>query len=106
MTRLLLIAAILVVIAGCASHTYQVQGDTLVLYLDKPDAQQVILRCSLDDFEPHEAQKVDGRWVVFLPSGDAFRYYYVLDGKMFLPPCRMKEKDDYGSANCIFDPHV
>jgi hypothetical protein len=87
MTRLLLIAAILVV-TGCASHYYQVQGDTLVLYLDKPDAQQVILRCSLDDFEPHEARKVDGRWVVFLPSGERFPILLCVGRRMFLPPCR------------------
>ena len=68
--------------------------------------QEVILSCSLDDFEPHEARRVDGRWVVSLPSGSPFRYYYVLDGEMFLPPCQMKENDDFGSANCIFDPHL
>ena len=39
MTRLLLIAALLVLTAGCATHYYQVQDDTLVLYLDKPDVQ-------------------------------------------------------------------
>lgn len=106
MTRLILIAALLVFNTGCATHYYKVQDDTLLLYLDKPDAQQVILSCSLDGFEPHEAQRVDGRWVVSLPSHDPFRYYYVLDGEMFLPPCQMKENDDFGSANCIFDPHL
>ena len=106
MTRLMLIIGVLVFSAGCATHYYQVKDDTLVLYLDKADVQEVILSCSLDDFEPHEARRVDGRWVVSLPSGSPFRYYYVLDGEMFLPPCQMKENDDFGSANCIFDPHL
>ncbi len=66
----------------------------------------MILFCSLDGFEPHETRNDDGRWVVSLPSDSPFRYYYLLDGKMFLPPCRMKEKDDFGSENCIFDPHL
>jgi hypothetical protein len=43
---------------------------------------------------------------VSLPSGYPFRYYYVLDGEMYLPPCQMIENDDFGSANCIFDPHL
>lgn len=106
MTRLMLIAGLLVLTAGCATHYHQVQGGTLFLYLDKPDAQQVLLFCSLDDFEPHEARRVDGRWVVSLPSGYPFRYYYVLDGEKFLPPCQMKENDDFGSANCIFGPYL
>jgi hypothetical protein len=106
MTRLMLIAGWLVLTAGCATHDYQVQDDTLVLYLDKPDARQVTLFCSLDDFAPHEARRVGGRWAVSLPSGHPFRYYYVLDGVMFLPPCQMKESDDFGSANCIYDPRL
>jgi hypothetical protein len=106
MTRLLLIAGFIVLAAGCTTHHFQVQGNTLALYLEKPDAQWVILSCSLDGFEPHEAKNVDGRWVVSLPSDCQFRYYYVIDGEMFLPPCRMKEKDDFGSENCIFDPHL
>ena len=106
MKRLMWIAGFMVMAAGCATHYYQVEGNTLSLYLDRPDAQRVILFCSLDGFEPHENRNDDGRWVVSLPSDSPFRYYYLLDGKMFLPPCRMKEKDDFGSENCIFDPHL
>lgn len=106
MTRLSLILGMMVLTAGCATHYYQLQGDALALYLDRPQAQRVILACSLDGFQPHEARKVDGRWVVFLPSDYQFRYYYVIDGKVFLPPCQMKENDDFGSENCIFEPHL
>ena len=106
MSRLQLIFGIILLITGCASHTYEVKGDTLDLYLNHPDAKEVTFACSLDDFEPHDARKIDGRWVVSVPSQHTFRYYYVLDGEMFLPPCKLKENDDFGSKNCIFTPHL
>jgi hypothetical protein len=66
----------------------------------------VTFACSLDDFKPHDARKVDGRWVVSVPGREPFRYFYVLDGEPFLPPCDLKENDDFGSKNCIFNPHL
>lgn len=104
MKYLLSIAGLMALTAGCATHYQQVRGQTLQLYLNKPDARQVILVCSLDDFESHNARQLDGRWVVSLPSDKTFRYYYIIDGQPFLPSCRMKESDDFGSENCIFDP--
>lgn len=105
MSRLLLIFGSVLLMTGCATHYYEVKGDTLDLYLNHPDAKEVAFAYSLDDFEPHDARKVDGRWVVSVPSQNPFRYYYVLDGKLFLPPCKLKENDDFGSKNCIFTPH-
>jgi hypothetical protein len=92
--------------AGCATHDFRVRGDTLELYLVKPRAKAVTLACSLDDFEPHAARIVDGRWVVTLPSGVAFRYFYLVDGKPYDPTCRKKENDDFGARNCIYDPQM
>ena len=89
---------------GCATHYHKIQGNSLILYLEKPEASHVILACSLDGFEPREARKDGPRWVVVLPSGVSFRYYYVLDKRIFIPSCPMKEKDDFGSENCIYDP--
>lgn len=106
MKKWLPFTAFIFLMAGCATHYYQIEGSTLVLYLDKPNAQQVILACSLDNFKPHEARQVNGLWEVSLPSNNPFRYYYILDGKIFLPSCRMKENDDFGSENCIFDPQI
>lgn len=106
MNRRLLMVCILALTTGCAAHYYQVQGDMLALYLDRPEAQEVIFACSLDGFEPHEARKEDGRWVVSVPCQFQFRYYYVMDGELFLPPCELKENDDFGSENCIFNPNL
>lgn len=105
MSRLLPIAALMLLATGCATHYYRAQGDTLAIYLKAPGAKKVTFACSLDDFTPHDTRKVDGRWVVSVPGRDPFRYFYLLDGELFLPPCELKENDDFGSRNCIFNPH-
>jgi hypothetical protein len=104
--RLLAIAGLMLLTMGCATHYYRVRGETLTIYLDRPDAKKVTFACSLDDFQPHEARKVDGRWTVSVSGRAPFRYFYVLDGELFLPPCELKENDDFGSQNCIFNPHL
>ena len=98
------VMAFMALMAGCADHYHTRKGETLILYLDRPDAQQVSLACSLDDFAAHKAIPREGKWMVVLPGTLSFRYYYIVDGEIFLPPCPMAEKDDLGSENCIFDP--
>ena len=92
--------------AGCSSHYYKTNGSEVAMYLKKPDAENARFVCSLDDYEPREVREVDGKWVVTLPADSAFRYFYILDGSAFVPPCRLKEKDDFGSENCIFEPEL
>lgn len=104
MIRILLIGILLVGLSGCSAHHYRVRGDTLALYLDEPDAREVIFACSLDGFKPHQARREDDRWVIIVPCKEPFRYYYRVDGSLFLPPCKMKEYDDFGFQNCIFCP--
>jgi hypothetical protein len=91
-------------LAGCASHYYKIDGRQVSVYLKKPDAGNTQFACSLYDYEPREVRQVDGRWVVTLPADTAFRYFYIVDGSAFTPPCRLTEKDDFGSENCIFEP--
>ena len=40
-----------------------------------------------------------------MPAGETFRYFYRVDDTPFVPDCPMKEKDDFGFENCIYDPH-
>lgn len=106
MTRAWLAFGIVVMVAACSHHYVRVEGDTLSLFLEKADAKKVIFACSLDGFEPHEARNADGRWIVSVPRGSQFRYYYVVDGSYYPTSCELKEDDDFGSKNCIYDPHM
>jgi len=100
-----LLLALCILWLGCAPHTQQIQGDNITLLLRAPQARRVVLVCSLDGFRPRAArQDRSGRWSVTLPAGAPFTYFYHVDGRPFTPDCPLKEKDDFGSQNCIFDP--
>lgn len=97
--------AAIIGLAGCAGHYYRTEGDTLHLYVTLPEARSVFFASSLDDFELHAARRVRrGAWEISLPAQREFKYFYVADGKVFLPECRLREADDFGSADCIFVP--
>jgi hypothetical protein len=98
----------LVGLAGCAtlSH-YKIDGTRLHMYLQKPDAREVYFASSIDAFVLHPTRMNDnGNWEVVIPLGYEFRYFFVVDGTVILPPCRYKERDDFGSENCIFIPEL
>ena len=95
------------VFTGCASHYYRKNSDTLSLFLEVPDAQQVYFLSSLDGYQPQKAIRVDSRtWQIRAPAQTEFRYFYKVDGKVYLPPCRLREQDDFGSQNCVYIPEM
>ena len=104
MKRLMVFVAFLVLgLGGCQNHYYKVDGQELVLYLKQPEARKVQLRCSFDGFREHPARRIDDdTWVVEIPLQSEFAYFYLVDDQVFLPPCRFREADDFGSQNCIF----
>lgn len=92
------------VIAGCTTHYYTKQGDLVSIILKK--AQEVYFASSLDQFTLHAAQKNGpGNWKIQVPGNGTFRYFYLVDGAVYLPDCMFKEFDDFGEQNCIFMPH-
>jgi len=98
---------LLACLTGCQNHFYRVQEDTLYLYINYPEADSVQLYCSFDDYKAHPAKQTDdGLWEVSVPLTSEFTYFYIVDGDMFIPLCKLKEKDDFGSENCIFIPDL
>jgi hypothetical protein len=94
-------------LTGCASHFYQVKGNLINIYLEKPGAHTVSFASSEDGYQLHKAKKIDSKtWLVTMPLGIEFTYFYVIDGIAYVPSCRFKEKDDFGSENCIFNPDM
>ena len=94
-------------IMGCTSHFYQVEGNLVHIYLEKPEAHTVSFASSEDGYKLHQAKKIDSRtWLVTMPVGLEFTYFYVIDGIAYVPSCRFKEKDDFGSKNCVFIPDM
>lgn len=93
------------IVTSCSSHFYKMNGNEVTLYLDKP-AENVEFFCSLNDYESQKLIQRKGTWEVAVPADKPFRYFYKVDGKNFLPVCPKKEKDDFGSENCIFEPRL
>ncbi len=92
---------------GCESHFYRVKENSLHLYLKKPEAHTVSFAYSQDGYRLHQTEKIDSEtWMVTVPLGSEFAYFYVINGVAYAPSCRFKEKDDFGSENCIFIPDM
>lgn len=102
----LLLVFALTTISGCTGHYYHLEGNELELNLKRPEAEKVIFLSSLDGFLPHPTQSKNRCWVYTVPAGRTFRYFYLVDGDVFTPDCPMKEKDDFGSENCVYMPGV
>jgi len=98
---------LIVLLTGCQNHFYRVQEDALYVYINYPEANSVQLHCSFDDYKAHPAKQTDDDlWEVSVPFTSEFTYFYIVDGNVFIPPCNLKEKDDFGSENCIFIPDL
>jgi len=95
----------MLVFTGCAGHYYRKNNDTLSIFLKMPAARHVYFLSALDGYKPRKAIRISGQtWQIDVPAQNEFRYFYKVDGKVYLPNCRMKEQDDFGSRNCIYIP--
>lgn len=93
-------------LSACATHFYRVRDDAVTLVLRRPEAKSVMLATSLDGFFLRPAAQVSDAWEVTVPGNKSFRYFYQVDGEVVVPDCALKEKDDFGSENCIFEPSM
>jgi hypothetical protein len=102
---LLIFSVFLLCSNGCAVQQYKIVNNELRIYLKDTDAEKVYLHTSLDEYAPQEVIKDEsGLWVSVLPADMEFKYFYMIDDKMFVPECSMNEKDDFGSVNCVYIP--
>ena len=93
--------------AGCATHYYKINADWVNLYLRLPEAKIVYFSTSLDEFALYRTKKLaSGIWEVALPASREFTYFYKVDGVIYLPDCKLREKDDFCDENCVFIPDM
>ena len=99
--------AVSLLCAGCATHYYRIEADGVNLYLRMPEAKIVYFATSLDEFGLYRTKRLEsGIWQVAVPATREFTYFYKVDGSIYLPDCKLKEKDDFGDENCIFMPDM
>lgn len=88
---------------GCAGHYFRNDADTVRFYLKAPKAGQVELMASFNGFAPLPAQRACcGAWIVATPNDNSFTYFYRIDGQVSVPDCDVREQDDFGRFNCLF----
>ncbi len=94
------------ILSGCASsHFVERNQDTVLFSIRLPDAERVQLASSTDNFALHDIIKTEsGDWQATVGSVQELAYFYVVDGSVYLPDCQLKETDDFGSENCLFQP--
>lgn len=93
-------------LTACAStHEYMVRDSKLYIRLNKPEAKTVEFASSLDGFRLRKAEKLDNSsWQIITTAGIEFSYFYIIDGFLYLPDCKFKERDDFGMENCFYVP--
>jgi len=92
---------------SCSIHYHKRAENSVTLYLKAPEAQTVLLYSSLDGFRGTPLTHRSGKWLLAtFPSDRTFRYFYTIDGQVYIPPCKRKETDDFGSSNCLFEPEM
>jgi len=106
MKRYIILSLLFFALSACISHRYRIDGDHIILTLRYPDAENVVLFCSIDGFKPRPAKNISNNWESEVPAGESFRYFYRVDETTFVPDCLMKEKDDFGFENCIYTPRL
>lgn len=96
----------LAVLTACAPvHEYVIRDNRLHLLLRKPEAKTVQLASSLNSFRLQRAEKLDkSAWRIITSAGVEFSYFYIIDGFMYVPECKFKERDDFGMENCLYIP--
>lgn len=92
-------------LTACATHPQKLGRDGVTLYLDVSSAGHVAFVCSLDQFRIRPMEKIGNDiWSIRVPADQYFSYYYIVDGELHIPDCSLKETDDFGSENCIYEP--
>lgn len=106
MNRLIATGIVVGCLQGCAlQHRTIVQADTVTLLLNVPQAKQVQFASSVNHYTAQDATKnPEGHWVVTNLANQEFQYFYLIDGKPFIPECRFRQNDDFGTTNCRYLP--
>jgi hypothetical protein len=102
----MLFIVFLIGLSGCtAQHYIETRDDSFVFYLQAPEAKTVRFASSYDEFSLHDARQIDSdAWQATVPLSKELKYFYIVDGSVYLPDCRFRETDDFGSENCLYVP--
>ncbi len=104
--QLILLSGLLFLCFGCSTHHYTSKNhESVSLYLRLPDVTHVQFASSMDAYQLHETRKNGfDFWQIDTMLTPESSYFYMVDGAVYIPDCRFKETDDFGSKNCLYIP--
>ena len=104
----LIILLFFMTITGCSSKHYsRVQDSKIIFYLKNPAAKEEYFVSSVDHYQYNEALlERRGLWSYSSPVNTEFSYFYIIDGVITMPDCKLTVQDDFGGRNCVFSPET
>lgn len=99
-----LVFLLFLLVGGCAPVHYVHQDDLVATFvLRDKNAKKVQFASSADSFVVHDVTQFKlGIWQIGIKVDTEIRYFYLVDGQIHVPACRLKEYDDFGSENCLY----
>ena len=106
--RVALVLLLAVLSSACArNHYFQTGIGSVSFYYRDSQAREVFFAASTDHYQYHAASRIqDDLWKIDVPSDNEFAYFYVVDGTIIQPDCRLRENDDFGASNCLYAPDM
>lgn len=93
----------LLTVACSPKHYTQTRENSVSLFYEHSNVNEVIFASSIDQYKPHPAKIVkDNVWEVTVPIEEEFSYFFIVDGQVTVPDCQLTVMDDFGSKNCLF----
>jgi len=105
--QMLIMSISLIILGGCMAGYEGHRKERVNIFITKPETEssEVLFFTSLDGFKPRRAERLkNGKWMVTALADREFSYFFLIDGRHYIPSCRYKEDDGYGHQNCIYSP--
>ncbi len=106
MKKFLTVGVSIFLLSACSISSYSIkrQGNLISFYLRNPTAKSVYFVSNLTNFKKVKSIKENKKvWKTTLRySGGVIKYFYIVDGKTYLPPCNSYENDDFGGKDCVY----
>ncbi len=93
-------------VMACSKHYVKQSEDSLYFYYNGKDAEKVLFYSDINNYAGRSFKKSEGYWIYILNKpveAEEIKFFYKVDGKVYLPECRMKINDDFGGKLCVLE---
>ncbi len=101
-------AMLLVGCTGGPKYFVKPNNNNISFYARIPGAKTVYLVSNATNFKKVKAVRVKKNlWKASIPyKHGLIKYFYIVDGHVFIPPCKSHEYDGFGGKDCVYVPNM